>query len=267
MENLEVEKAKLVSEITEMKKGEIEEMFLISFYSLSSYIKSLIAFGHRSNVTKDNLKVIKEMFNIIKTERNMLNFILKNIDNFHIDSIMNVIDMLDDANDKTIMYYYDVINEIEDACEMNVERRGIRPRKNFETINHTNVYAQEIIAMAESKESIKNFLGFEDVFLEFIKDKDVANLKVSEEVAMNIAYVTPLYNSEGKIVDFKMLIPEVVNLETALMAISLYRKSYDLYRVIKFSSNKDMSLDYSWTKEKYKDHLYKKSIDVLQIKM
>ena len=139
MENLEVEKAKLVSEITEMKKGEIEEMFLISFYSLSSYIKSLIAFGHRSNVTKDNLKVIKEMFNIIKTDRNMLNFILKNIDNFHIDSIMNVIDMLDDANDKTIMYYYDVINEIEDACEMNVERRGIRSRKNFETINHTNV--------------------------------------------------------------------------------------------------------------------------------
>ena len=41
MKSFEENKAILVKDIEDMKKGQLEEMFLISFYSLSSYFKSL----------------------------------------------------------------------------------------------------------------------------------------------------------------------------------------------------------------------------------
>ena len=52
-------KALLVESIEDMKDGQFEEMFLVSFYSLSSYFKSLFTFGFNSDITKDNLNIIK----------------------------------------------------------------------------------------------------------------------------------------------------------------------------------------------------------------
>ena len=72
MESVNNRKAIVVKDIEDMKKGQFEEMLLISYYGLASYFKSLFSFGSKSDITKDNLNVIKEMFNILKTERNLL---------------------------------------------------------------------------------------------------------------------------------------------------------------------------------------------------
>ena len=101
---------KLTDDIKEMKKGSYEEMWLITVYGLASYFKSLFSFGFRSNVTRDNINVIKEMFGILSTERKLLNYILKNMESFHVESTEDVISMLDSLNDKTVEYYYHVID-------------------------------------------------------------------------------------------------------------------------------------------------------------
>ena len=58
----------LIDDIKEMKKGSYEEMWLITVYGLASYFKSLFSFGFRSNVTRDNINVIKQMFGFLSTE-------------------------------------------------------------------------------------------------------------------------------------------------------------------------------------------------------
>ena len=118
MKSLEESKALLVRDIEEMKKGQLEEMVLISFYSLSSYFKSLFTFGTGSSVTKDNINVIKEMFNILKSERILLNFMLRNIDKFNINAVTDIVGSMDELNDRTVEYYYKVIEDIEEAVEM-----------------------------------------------------------------------------------------------------------------------------------------------------
>ena len=59
MKTLLEQREEVTEDIKSMKKGSYEQMWLITMYSLSSYFKSLFAFGSRSNVTKDNLNVIK----------------------------------------------------------------------------------------------------------------------------------------------------------------------------------------------------------------
>jgi hypothetical protein len=225
-------KEELEKEIRDMRSGSYEEMWLITVYGLSSYFKSLFSFGFKSNVTKDNINVIKEMFNILFTERKMLNFMLKNLDKFHLNSTADVIKMLDELNDKTVEYYYHIIEDIETACECGQEFRGTRPRKDFPTLTQSDSYASEVVALSLNKKSIREFLGYEEEFWKFIEGKDNCDIKVSEEAAKAMAYAIPLSNGDNIVHDVKFMIPEVVDLSTALLAIQTYQKVYALYKRI-----------------------------------
>lgn len=221
----------LIDEITDMKKGSYEEMWLITVYGLSSYFKSLFAFGYNSNVTRDNINVIKEMFKILFTERKMFNYILKNLDSFHLEATEDVVNMLDELNGKTVEYYYHVIEDIEDACDLKEEFRGTRPRKDFPTLIQSSSYANEVISLALSKDAIKEFLGYEEEFWEFVKSREGVSLRVSYETAEAMSYVTPIMN--GNLVhDVKFLIPDVVDLATALLALKTYQDLYGIYKCI-----------------------------------
>ena len=119
----------LLDDINYIKKSSYEEMFLITYYSLISFFKSLGTFGTRSSVTKDNLDIIKEVFKILRYERKLLNFILYNIKNIDIASAMDVVTKLDELNDKTIWHYYEVIEDIETAVSLEDEQRGKRAKR------------------------------------------------------------------------------------------------------------------------------------------
>lgn len=263
MESKEQSKALLVDEIEEMKKGQYEEMFLMTFYGLSSYFKSLMAFGNKSNITKDNLNVIKEMFKVIKTERLLLNFILKNINNFNIDAVQNVVNAMDELNDKTIEFYYRVIDGIEDAVDMNEERRGIRPRKHFSMIMQTDTYINLVVALAENKDSVKSFLGFEDDFWKYIGSCE-HSVEVPSDVAEDISYVTALVDHNGNVSGIKMLVPEVIDLNTALLAIRCYVRAYNLYKMLGKPLVTDNVDDCTVLQELYKQILYLKSPNILR---
>ncbi len=232
MTTKEQERNELSSYIESMKKGSYEQMWLITMYSLSSYFKSLFRFGSNSDVTRDNLNVIKEMFNILKTERGMLNYILRNLDSFDIEATEAVIQMLDDLNDKTVEYYYEVIEEIEDAVDMDEERRGLRPRKNFSTLTQSDSYANEVKALALSKKDIREFLGYEQEFWDYIKDMDKTDIRVGLEGAISMSYASYFQDKNGIVTDVKLFVPEIVDLPTALLAIQTYQRAYKIYKAI-----------------------------------
>ena len=230
MEAMTRDKDGLISDIKEMKHGSIEQMALVTYYSLGSYFKSLLAFGRKSNVTRDNLNVIKEMYQILKKENKLLNFILKNVDKVDVDAALKVVLMLDSLNDKTVEYYYSVIEEVESACECEEERRGIRPRKDFSTITQTDSYAKEVIALVEDLDSMKVFLDYEPEFWSFIKPyAHTANVNL--ETMSGMFYVVPVTDSDGIVCGVSLLTPQIVDLKSALMCIKLYEEAYHIYEL------------------------------------
>lgn len=233
MKTLNEQREELTNDIKFMKKGSFEQMWLITMYGLESYFKSLFTFGSHSTVTRDNLNVIKEMFGILKTEREMLNFILKNLDKFDITATQEVVQMLDDLNDRTVEYYYGVIEEIEDAVDMKEEHRGTRPVKSFPTLTQYRGYENEVKALVLNKQAIRDFLGYEDEFWSYIADKDKTDIRVPYEGAKSMTYASPLYDREtNTVVDVMMFIPEVADLSSALLAIQTYEKAYSIWKCL-----------------------------------
>ena len=263
MKTLLDQREEITDNIKSMKKGSYEQMCLITMYSLSSYFKSLFTFGSRSNVTRDNLNVIKEMFSILKTEREMLNFILRNLDKFEINATQDVVQMLDDLNDKTVEYYYSVIDEIEDAVDMKEERRGRRPIKNFPTLIQGNGYTNEVKALALNKKAIKDFLGYEEEFWQFIADKDKTEVRVPYEGAKSMSYAVPLHDSTtGNVVDVKMYIPEIADLSSALLAIQTYEKAYGIWKCL---GKKYIPIDFAFERQEEFEKSYLPKMDEVKL--
>ena len=263
MKTLLEKRDELASDIETMKKGSYEQMWLITMYGLSSYFKSLFTFGSRSNVTRDNLNVIKEMFGILKTEREMLNFILRNLDMFDIDATQDVVQMLDDLNDKTVEYYYGVIDDIEEAVDMKEERRGTRPVKHFPTIIQGNSYANEVKGLALNKKAIKEFLGYEDEFWSYIANKDKTEVRVPYEGAKNMSYATALHDAEtGNVVDVKMYIPEIADLSSALLAIQTYEKAYSIWKCL---GKKYIPIDFTFERQEEFEKSYLPKMDEMTL--
>lgn len=230
MENLD-SKRRILEDIKRMKSGSLEQMYLITVYGLEAYFKSLFAFGKDNKITRDNLNVIREMFRILKTERIFLNYILRHLDEFDISATEDVVAMLDEANDKAVIFYYDVIDGIEDAVDLQEEWRGIRRKQDYPTLTQSTTYAKEVVALGENAESLKQFLGFETDFWSYIKDK-VQEADCTCEEVEGMFYAKPLLDPDSMVVGIHVLVPKVVDLRTALLAISIYNRAHDIYNMI-----------------------------------
>ena len=154
-------------------------------------------------------------------------FILYNIKNIDIASAMDVVTKLDELNDKTIWHYYEVIEDIETAISLEDEQRGKRAKGDFPTLIKDDTYTKEVVSLVEDYESIKKFLGFEEEFWNFSKDK----IKViSDYDDTTLFKVEPLLNEDEEVKDFLITIPNVTNLETALITIKLLEEGYEIYK-------------------------------------
>lgn len=258
MKTLLEQREEVSEDIKSMKKGSYEQMWLITMYGLGSYFKSLFRFGSNSKVTKDNINVIKEMFSILKTEREMLNFILRNLDRFDITSTQDVVQMLDELNDKTVEYYYGVIDEIEDAVDMGEEFRGTRPVKHFPTLIQSSSYANEVKALALNKKAIKEFLGYEEEFWNYIADMDKTDVRVPYEGAKGLSHAIPLYDGNGIVSGLKMYIPEVADLSSALLAIQMYEKAYSIWKCL---GKKYIPIEFAFERQEEFEKTYLPKLD------
>lgn len=256
----------LLQDIKEMKNGEFNQMYLVTIYSLSAYFKSLLAFGSNSSITKDNINIIKEMFNILKVERILLNYIVKNIDEFDVYSAIDVVGMLDEINDKTVEYYYSVINDIEDACETKQEIRGVRPKVKTPTLIQSNSYAAEVIALSENLTNLKDFLGFEEDFWKFIEHR-VKVVDASAPIAIKMIYAIPIFDEKELVADVDIMIPKIIDLNTALMAIKMYKKAYEIYKLLGKKYDKESLGTSEELEGNYKNvYLANKAVKILNLK-
>lgn len=227
----ETEKISLLEEIDSIRSENIEQLFLMTKSSLYSYIKAILTYGIKNKITKDNLNVLKEFFKVVNEETRILNYIVSNIDDIDSDATIKFIQKLDDLNEKTFKYYYTVIEDIETSCETKVPHYAARITKNFKSLTDTISYRREVVALTETDKKIREQLDYEEDFWYYI-DRIIKRVNTGIDVVNSVVYVKPIYDSDDLIGGIDMLIPEVVDLDTSLLAIELYQKAYSIYKSI-----------------------------------
>ena len=121
-------KENLIDYIHFMKETSPEEFRLILFDGLKMLFRSLIIFGIDSSQVKEAKNVIKEMSQILKEERKILNSFLSNINKLDVDEVLEQVVLLDELNIKSYEYYDSILNEICISCDTRNKTRILRPK-------------------------------------------------------------------------------------------------------------------------------------------
>ena len=253
-----IEEYKMLKEdITETKKLNVEAKYRMIRYSLGSFFRSLFTFGFSSPITKDCLKVIQEYSSIIEEENRLLSNMLKSdapterIDYFYGE--------LNDLCERTIDYYYKVLDDIDDACELGDEWRGKRDSKNFKTLIETEEYRLTLKALAIDLDDVQEFLNFPDDFWEFVKPR--ITWKEPYEELPRYYYSIHVYENEqtGLIEDFSLVLPTIIDLNTAKICVHELNHAYSVYRLLNTHISHEMERainDSSKTTEENFEHQY-----------
>lgn len=219
------------NEITSIKKLNLEQLYLLLKYSLITSIKTFSTFGMKNEVTKNSLSVLEEFFKIYSEERKILKFLNTNKNRIDINATYEILDKLDELNEKTFKYYYDVLDAIEDACDMQDINRTKRPIKNFNTLIESTEIHAEVVSLLATMKSIQDFLKLPYEFWVFIQSK-IKIAELSSPIASQTSYVHPVFNNDNLICDIHILLPEIIDLNTAIINIKLLAKAYDIYKCI-----------------------------------
>lgn len=222
------EKEDLLKEIFEIKALNIGEKWLITKYCLIAYFKSLRAFGIKSEITKDTLKVLKEVRKEVKQEDDILTYLARNIDDIDHDALVAFLDKLDILNEVMFKYYINVIVDIEESCNDKDKLWAKRSPKEFTSLCDSTKYLKEAIALTESEKQIRSVMGYSDEFWNYI-DGIVKHGDLSDELSEEVPYARPIYDGDDAIAGIDILVPRIVNQHTANIALQMYKKAHDIY--------------------------------------
>lgn len=224
----------LREDIIKTKIMTIEEVYLILKYWLRSYLKSILTFGFDHAITKDLKEILIEYMQIRSRERMIHNYILKRGKNINFDSsnIDELLDELEDINDDTYCYYVTIISDIEEACDLKEPYRAKRIKKDFATLIEDDVYIKKLIEGCITIEDISKFLKLPTGFINFINESDfkiyLLDSQNEEESAFyGINYKTDEFNN---ILDIKLFVPIIIDLNTALINVHEIKRAYELYQ-------------------------------------
>lgn len=150
MDNIN-EKEELIGQLKFMISTSPEELYRMLNNGIPVFIKSAIIFGIDSDITKECLNVLKDMIKIILKERKMLLEINKNRDTIEIESLSDVIGLLDELNEKTYNEYDNILTDIEIACDLRDKRRFIKRKEPIDSIISNKEYEEYVKKIAIKK--------------------------------------------------------------------------------------------------------------------
>lgn len=218
----------LYNDVIETKGMNMEALARMTRYALESFLRCLIVFGHKSAITKDCLNVIREYKAIITEENRLLTLLLTSPAD--IDRKDMYFNLINDLSDKTISYYYQVLDDIDDAVECRDEMRGKRYPKHFETLIETDYYRNVLYSLSISFADVKEYLGYEEEFWEYIDTRTTWIEPFGENP--RYFYGVNFKEEEGIVTDLHVTIPSIVDLDTAKIVVHEIRHAHDLYESI-----------------------------------
>ena len=230
----DVELKILKDDVKDICYQNIEEVFLMAKYCLIAYVKSVMSFGRDHFVTLEVIRVWKEFLSIIREEKNILKYLVQYGFFEDMEEVNNFMFELKDVNEETVLYYYEVLDGIETACEMNLEWRATRPKKEFATLIETEDYRRKLCFLTISLEDIKKFLGYEEEFWEYIQ-KRILFIDSHFEEDRDFYGVNIKLDDNQCLKDIKVFVPNIINLSTALVNVHEFNHAYCLYKRLGYS--------------------------------
>lgn len=227
MDKIEIKVAKeVISKIEQINFVQKNYMFL-NF--IGTYLISLINYGN-NYITKDSYNIYKQFRLIQKEEQKIHKFILKNSKNITFEKFSELIELLEQLNEETMIYYINALNDIITACQTKNELYAAHEKKNFDTLIDTDEYRIQVSGLTITKEEIKEFLNYPQEFWKYVetKIKRIDGSKKENE----IFYVTLMkFDEDNKLLsDIKVLIPYVTDIKTAQVNVHELKHAYDLYQ-------------------------------------
>lgn len=220
--------------IKDYKLEIIQETSLIIFYALNAYLTSLINFGINSSVTKDCLEVIKEFTNINNYEKRILKFIKKNLKTIDLSVASDLIDEMSERKEEEIVYYYKVLDDIEDACSMRDEFRAKRIKKEYTSIADDECFLANVYASKYTVDDIMEYFSFKQDEIDYIKPRILEFLYDFEE-DKDIFGVNYKVDENNVVTDIKLILPTIFDYETLMINVNLLMKASYLYLSYKFN--------------------------------
>lgn len=197
-------------EIREIKKQNLETLLLTLKYSIENMIE------HEKTIDQ-SMQTLEEVHQIINEEKILLNFIkrnLKKIDEIELDRIL---DLLDELNEKTIKYYYYLLDNFDIDRAMD---------KEVETLIDTDKYRKEVYGLTIGMKDVISYLNYPSEFWTYILPRTT---RLNEE---SWYQVTIKCDEEEKVRDMRVFVPNIINLETAKINIHEFKHAYDMYRIL-----------------------------------
>ncbi len=166
--------------------------------------------------------------NIIKEENKYLNLLLKNRKNINIAEALELLDKLDEQNEQTISFYYEYIECLEDAYELEAEHRIASPIKNFPTLVETDAFRKEIARILLGENVERKYFAYPKEFWDYLKPRTTI-LTGEVEKDMEFYGVYTKIDGENRLRDIKVYIPEDRDLKTLLITIREINHAFVLY--------------------------------------
>lgn len=229
MDNVDVKVLKEV--LKKVKQQNREEKVFIFNHFFKSFLNSIIVYGIKSDITKDAISIWKEFKKILKEEQNIHRFVIEYSEKIDFDDCLKFLDSIDELNEKTLLYYYKCFEDILCACETKCDFRAKHNKKNFDTLLEADEYQNKAVELMLTFEDIKNYFNYEEEFWQFV-DKKIKYIDGSIEKNKLFYGTLMKFDENENLIDIKVIVPNITNLETALVNIHEFKHAYDLYQMM-----------------------------------
>lgn len=221
----------LKSDIRKTKTENIEAKIMMYKEYILLLIDTLIEKGLSSIYLEELNRIKVEYIAILSEENHLLNLILKNGINKNINAVDDLIGELNDSIDKTIIYYYNLLDDIEDEIKINRNYPYRRIPKNFETLIENDEFRFMVYGLNLTIKDVKKHLDYSDGFWDYVKDKTkiIKDPYVDYDLKMDYYGVWYDFNDNKELTKLIICIPEIVSLKTAQIAIHEFRHAHDIY--------------------------------------
>lgn len=218
------------SDIFKTNLENIEELYLIAKYCLETYLESIFAFGLKSDASAEIYAVFKEFKAIISEEAFLHRHLRKKLSELDSQSIYEFLDDLDELNEETVRYYYDVLDDIKDACSLKAPHRLKRMKKDFLTLIESDEYRKRLNEISISFSDICDFFNFPKSFIDYLQEDNFRVILCNHELEEMHEFYGVNIKEEGNVItDFKVFMPIIIDLNTALIASKILIEAYEIY--------------------------------------
>ena len=224
----EERKSELTKDIQYMINSIRLNKLKFDYLGYKAFARAKLAFGFTSPMAREALVALKEVNKMSAAENRLFTFILKNLDVVDLDSAKEVELELERINDSAFTEYFEMINQIEFACKHNDASLYVSPEGDIKSVLSNGDYARMVVGLTEKFSDIKAFLNYEPEFWEFIKP-NLRVVPVPAEGAKVMCGLIPITDTENNLQNFYTVVPEVRDMDTAYIALDLYKRAHDMF--------------------------------------